>query len=152
MFHFKSISEYTPKTRMNPDQTDPNGIFINLHSRDGVQSTWPSYLDSRSQVKGFTLEFHVCSISPESFWRFSLNFTQMFLSVRLCAEPMTPLDRFKVKVTLNSHGIYPSILCQRNISYFIKLHTNVPLSEVVCRTNDSVMQTQGLGHTSRSRN
>ena len=33
---------------------------------------------------------------------------------------------------------------------FIKLHPNVPLSEVVCRANDSATQTQGQGHTSRS--
>ena len=33
----------------------------------------------------------------------------MFLSVRRCAEPMTRLHRLKVKVTLQSHGIYPLI-------------------------------------------
>ena len=51
----------------------------------------------------------VRSMSPESFERFSLNFTQMFLSVIRCAEPMTRLHKLKVKVTLQSHGIYPSI-------------------------------------------
>ena len=39
--------------------------------QDGVQSTKPSYLDSMSRsqvnVKGFTLAFRVCSISPEHF-------------------------------------------------------------------------------------
>ena len=66
----------------------------------------------RLKVPGqrFTLEFHVLSISPESFGRFSLIVTQMFLSVRRCAEPMTRLHRLKVKVTIQSHGIYPSIL------------------------------------------
>ena len=38
----------------------------------------------------------VRSISPESFERFSLNFTQMFLSMRQCAEHMTQLPRLKV--------------------------------------------------------
>ena len=30
---------------------------------------------------------------------------------------------------------------------FIKLHSNVPLSELVCKTHDSAMQTQSQGHT-----
>ena len=34
----------------------------------------------------------------------------------------------------------------------MKLHPYVPLTEVVCRTNGSATQTQGLVHTSRSRN
>ena len=63
----------------------------------------------RLEVKGFTLEFCVHSLTPESFRRFSLNFTQMFLSERPCAEPMTKLSRLKVKVTLQDHVIYPSI-------------------------------------------
>ena len=51
--------------------------------------------------------------------------------------------------------IYLSV-CVNSISpepferFFIKLHPNVPLSEVVCIANDSAMQTQGQGHTSRS--
>ena len=36
----------------------------------------------------FTLEFRVRSISPEPFERFSLNFTQIFLSVSWCANPL----------------------------------------------------------------
>ena len=47
----------------------------------------------------------VRSIFPKSFERFSLNFTQMFLSIRRCAEHMTQLPRLKVKVT--GQGIYP---------------------------------------------
>ena len=54
---------------------------------------------------GFTPKFCIRSISPEPFEKFSLNFGQMFISVRRCAE-----------------------------------------------TNESVMQTQGKGHTSRSWN
>ena len=55
------------------------------------------------------LEFRDRSISPEPFGRFSLNFTQMFLSVIRCTEFMTRLHRLKVKVTLQGHGIYSSI-------------------------------------------
>ena len=35
---------------------------------------------------------------------------------------------------------------------YIKLHLNVPLSEFVCRTHDSAIQTQRQGHNSRSWN
>ena len=38
-------------------------------------------------------------ISPESFERFSLNFTQMFFAVRRCAVHMTQLPRLKAMVT-----------------------------------------------------
>ena len=43
--------------------------------------------------------------SPQPFVRFSLNITQMILSVSWCAEPMTQLCKLKVKVTLQGHGI-----------------------------------------------
>ena len=46
----------------------------------------------------FTLEFHVRSISPLPFRRFALYFTQMFLSVRQCTEPMIRQRRLKVKL------------------------------------------------------
>ena len=48
---------------------------------------------------------HVRSIFPETFERFSLNFTQMLLSVRRRAEHIAQLPRLKVKVT--GQGIYP---------------------------------------------
>ena len=86
-----------------------------------MQSTWPSYLDfrSRSQVKGFTLKitlkFCVLSIYPEPFGWFSLNLTQMFLSLRWSAQPMSQLCRLKVKVTLQGHVIYSSV-CVHSIS------------------------------------
>ena len=44
------------------------------------------------------LEFRVRSLSPEPLKRFSLNFTQMFLSVRQYVEHMTQLPRVKVTV------------------------------------------------------
>ena len=53
--------------------------------------------------------FCVHSTSPKTFERFSLNFTQMFLSVMRCAKPMTQLCR--LKVALQCHGIYPLIYC-----------------------------------------
>ena len=56
---------------------------------------------------------HVRSISPESFEQFSFNFTQLFISVRPCAEHMIKLPRLKVKVT--GQVIYPPI-CVRSIS------------------------------------
>ena len=69
-----------------------------------MPSTLPSYLDSRSRsqvkAKGFTVEFRVHSISPEPFRRFSLKFTQMFLSVKQCEKSLTRLHRLKVKATL----------------------------------------------------
>ena len=64
---------------------------------------------------GFTLEFHVRPISPGPFKQFSLKFTQMLLSVRGCAEPMTQLCRLKVMLTLQGHVIYTSVFV-RSIS------------------------------------
>ena len=64
---------------------------------------------SRVKVKGLTLKFRVRFISPEPLGRFSFIFTQMFLSVRRCAEHMTRLPSLKVKVTSQGHVIYPSM-------------------------------------------
>ena len=94
-----------------------------------MQSLSLSYLDSRSRsqvkVKGFTLEFRVRSISPELLGRFSLNFTQMSLSVRRCAEYITQLPRLKVKVTGQGHVIYPSIrVCSISPASFERFSLN----------------------------
>ena len=59
--------------------------------------------------QGIILEFRVRSISPGPFGRFSFKLHPNVLSMRQCAKPMTRLHRLKVKVTLQSHGIYPSI-------------------------------------------
>ena len=104
---------------------------------------------------GIYPSFGVSSISPEPFERFKLNFTQVFLSVSRCKEPMTQNCRLKVQGTLQGLGIYPSLFCPLHIFWtlwtiFIKLQSNVPLSETVCRIHDSALQTQGQGHTSRS--
>ena len=134
-------------------------IFIKLHSNvpfsEMMHTTWPAYLDPRpwSQVKvnGFTLELCVLSISPEPLGWFSLNFTQMFLSVRRCAKQMNQLTRIKFKATGQGHVVYPSI-CARSLSriLFIKIHSNVFLSETMCRAHDPATKTQGHGHRSRS--
>ena len=47
------------------------------------------------------------SIYPESFERFSSNFTQMFFSVRRCAVHMAQLPKLKVMVTGQGQMIYP---------------------------------------------
>ena len=65
---------------------------------------------------------------------------------------MTRLHILKVKVTIQGPVINPST-CVRSISpkpfsrtRFIKLHSNVPLSETVCRVHDPATLTQGQGH------
>ena len=115
----------------------------------------------RLKVK-VTLQGHVIyppipvrPISPESFERFSLNFTQIFLSVRRFAEHINKLPRLKVKVTGQSKWIYPWSSCPFHISWtlwaiFIKLQPNIHLSAMMCRPYDSVTQTQGQGHASKS--
>ena len=64
---------------------------------------------SQTQLKeiGFSLEFYVRSISLEQFKRFALNFGQMFISVRSCAEPMAQLQRLNIKATNKGHVIKP---------------------------------------------
>ena len=119
-------------------------LRVKLHSnvllRQLVCRIHNFYSDTRLQfrVMGFALEFRVRSISSQPFERFSLNFIQMLLIVIQCAEFMTQLCRVKVKVTLQGHGIYPWLSCPLHISStlwknFIKLHPNVPLSEIMCQ-------------------
>ena len=62
-------------------------------------------LTLKLKVMEFTLQFCVRSMSSEPFVRFSLNFTQLFLSVRRCAEPLSQLRSLKVKATLRCYGI-----------------------------------------------
>ena len=83
---------------------------------------------------------------------FSLVFTQIFPSVSWCAEPMTsqihtsPRSYFKVMEFIFQFHV--SLLCPLRM-IFIKLHSDVPLSEMMSRTQDSATQT--WGHTSRSK-
>ena len=75
---------------------------------------------------GIYPSIRVCSISPELFERFSFNFTQMFLSVRWCAEAMTQLCRLKVKATLQSHGILPlNVVSFKSPQPFVRFSLNI---------------------------
>ena len=96
---------------------------------------------------GFSLEFCVISISPLRLEEFSLSFGQMFISVKQCSEPMTQVRRLKVKVKIKGHGIKTLNFVSASYllySYriFIELCSNADLSEMVCRTYVSTMQTQ----------
>ena len=78
----------------------------------------------------------------------------MFAFVRRCAEPITQACWLKVKVTVKGHEFEPWISCSLYISWtlwkiFIKFGSNVRLSEMMCRTHNSTMQTQGQGHNWR---
>ena len=53
----------------------------------------------------------VRSISPKLFKLVSSYFIYMFPFVRQCAEPMTQLQRLKVKVTVQGHRLYPCFVC-----------------------------------------
>ena len=101
---------------------------------------------SRFKVMGLSLEFRFRSVSPLPLGGFSLNFGQMFTKVGQCAEPIT-----QVKVTVEDHKFEPCIWCRLHISFtpgriFFKRWSNVCLSEMMCRTHNSAMLTQGQGH------
>ena len=91
-------------------------MFLSVR-RFAEPMTWLRRLKVKVTLQGYVIyaSVRVRSISPEPFERFSLKFTQMFLSVRQFAEPMTWLRRLKVKVTLQGYVIYPSV-CVRSIS------------------------------------
>ena len=102
----------------------------------------------RLEVK-VTVHGHVCSISPLPLEGFSINFGQVFNSVRCFAESITGVRRLEFKVTIKGNGIKPCISGQLLIYFtsgriFIKLWSNV--SEMVCRTHESDLKTQGKGH------
>ena len=102
------------------------------------------------QGHGISLHFRVHSISPEHFERFSLNFTELFLSVHQCANKYADsMSRTYFKVMGFSFHIRVYSISPEPFESFSLNHSNVPLSKKVCRTHDSVRQTQGQGHTSR---
>ena len=110
---------------------------------------------SQFKVTGLSLEFCVPSVSPLPLGGFSVNFGQMFTSFGQCAETITQPCRLKVKATVEGHAFEPWIWCQLHISFtprriFFKPWSNVCLSEMVCRTRNSAMLTQGQGHNWRS--
>ena len=111
----------------------------------------------RLKVK-VTIEGHPllsCSLHISwTFERFSWNFGQMFALVRRCAEPITQACWLKVKVTVKGQEFELWISCSLHISWtlwkiFIKFGSNIRLSEMMCRTHNSTMQTQGQGHSWR---
>ena len=63
------------------------------------------------KVMGYSLELPVSSIFHMPLKGFSLNFGQMFISVRRCAEPMTQVCRFEVKVIKKVMGLSFKIMC-----------------------------------------
>ena len=81
-------------------------ISIKHHPIVPLSETMCRAHDSATQTKGqgYTSGHviypsnRVHLISPEPFDRFSVNFTQLFFSVRRCAEPMTQLHRLNFKV------------------------------------------------------
>ena len=72
-------------------------FFFNLLRRLKVKVT----------LQGHVLypSIYVRFIYPNHSGRFYLNFTQMFISVSLFAEPVTLLCKLNVKVTLQGHVI-----------------------------------------------
>ena len=75
----------------------------------------------------------------------------MFASVRWCAEPITHLCWLKVKDTIEGHQFEPWILrplhCHSDC--LVKFGSTIHRSEMMCRTHNSAMQTQGQGHSWR---
>ena len=67
--------------------------------------THDSVTHSQVKVMEFTLQFCVRSIASKPIEWFSLNFSQLSLSMRRCAEPMSQLRLLKVNVTLRCYGI-----------------------------------------------
>ena len=88
-------------------------IFIELWSNVNLSMTVCTAHDSDSQTKGHghfsrSWDLPLNFLSAQYLLnplKDSLNFTQMFHSVRLCAEPMMRLPR--LKVTLQCHRINP---------------------------------------------
>ena len=113
---------------------------------------------SRSQFKvtALSLGFRARSVSPIPVERFSLNFGQMFILVRRCAESIIQPCRLKVNVTVQDHGFEPWISYPLRISFtsgriFSKLWSSVHLSGTMCRTHNSALRTKGQDHSWRSR-
>ena len=101
------------------------------------------------KVMGFTLEVGVCYISSEPLESFSLNFTQMFLSVEGVQKQCL---RYQYFTSSWSHfEVMGYFILQFSVwlclNDFLKSHSNAPLIETLCRTHDSVTHSQGQAHT-----
>ena len=81
-----------------------------------------------------------------TFCKIFKKLCQMFALVRQCAEPITQACRLKVKITVKGHEFEPWISCSLHRllwKIFIKFWSNIRLREMMCRTHNSTMQTQG---------
>ena len=98
----------------------------------------------------FTLQFFVSSISSEPFVRFSLNFTQLYLSVRRCAEPRS------LKVTLRCYGILQLgisavLFSGKHVLHTIGENQNIPkvigylICNIIYRTFSKFVQIMSMG-------
>ena len=81
-------------------------MFLSMRQHAELMA-WLHRLKVNVRLQGIVIypSIHVRSISPEPFERFSLNFTQLFLLVRWCAEHMTQLPR--LNVTGQGQGFCP---------------------------------------------
>ena len=116
-----------------------NFTYMLLSKQDGVQSTWPSYLDSRSrsQVKDLPLNF----VSAPYLLNPLIDFHEASLIVWRCAEHITELPRLNFNVTGQGQKIYPRISSPCHISWhlwsiFMKFHSCFPFSKSVCTAHN----------------
>ena len=101
----------------------------NIHLSETMCRTYD--LTTQTQGQGHT----------SSIWYFIKLQRNVSLSKMFCWT-----QRLKVKVKLHGHGIYPWIAFSVHISsklckFFIKLHSNVSLSETMCRIYDPGLMT-----------
>ena len=124
----------------------PEGFSLNFGQMLISVMTQVYSLKVTVKVIGFTIEFHISSISPLSFISrriFIKLWSNIKLSEMVCGEMVYPDLRSQLKVVgftleFRVHSISPFIFEM----IFIQVH----LSEMVCRTHDSGTQTQGQGH------
>ena len=131
--------------------------MFTLVRRCAESITQPCRLKVKVTVQGHGFEPWILCLLYISFTLggLSLNFGQMFTQLGQCAEPITQPCWLKVKVTVEGHEFEPWILCWLHISFtpgriFFICWSNICLSEVMCRTHNSALLTQGQGHNWRS--
>ena len=89
-------------------------IYMKCHNQDmqvmfhnsvlHFDKVMPLFKSSNLHTIEYQTICHVRSINSILIEEFSLNFTQMFNSTRLCAKSMLPLCRLKVRVTLEGQN------------------------------------------------
>ena len=87
---------------------------------------------------------YLVSVSLLPLKGFSLNVDQMFASVRWCAEPITQVQGHNWRSPVWAFLILGLLHCHSDC--LVKFGSSVRLSEMMCRTYNSTMQTQGQGH------